>query len=318
MRVTFCGTRGSTPAPGPEFLRYGGHTACLALAHDGERPSLVLDAGSGLRRVSDLVGDQPFTGALLLGHLHLDHVQGLGFFSAADQGSVDVFLPAQGEPEVVLGRLLGPPFFPLTPHQLRGAWTFSSIEAGTHTIGTWSVLALDIPHGGGRTFGYRITDRSSSVAYVCDHGPAQMGNGPDGLGEYHPTALALTEGVDLLVHDAQHRADELPAKVHLGHSAVEYAVGLAEQARALRLALFHHDPDRTDDEIDTIVAGLAATPVDVFGAAEGSSVDLGSVSTATPTELGHGRSAPWTSRPGAPHHGDKGGNSHEAPTTEDG
>lgn len=274
MRVTFCGTRGSTPASGPEFVRYGGHTSCVALAHDDQPPSLVLDAGSGLRRVATLLDGQAFSGSLLLGHLHLDHVQGMGFFSAADQGRVRVYMPAQADPETVLGRVMGPPIFPLRTDELRGDWSFHSLEPGYRTLDTWSVLALDIPHGGGRTFGFRISDGSVSIAYLSDHSPLQTGPGPEGLGEYHQAALQLADGVDLLIHDAQHRADEFPAKAFLGHSAAEYAYGLAERAGARRLALFHHDPDRTDAQIDAVVAGLAGGAVDVFAAAEGAALDL--------------------------------------------
>jgi phosphoribosyl 1,2-cyclic phosphodiesterase len=274
VRVTFCGTRGSTPASGPEFVRYGGHTSCVALSHDGQPSSLVLDAGSGLRRVSRLLEGQAFSGSLLLGHLHLDHVQGLGFFGAADQGRVSVYLPAQENPEQVLGRIIGPPIFPLSPDELRGNWSFHTLEPGHHSIEGWSVLALDIPHGGGRTFGYRISDGSSSLAYLSDHSPLQLGQGPEGLGEYHPAAVSLAQGVDLLIHDAQHRAAEFPAKAFLGHSAAEYAYGLAERAGASRLALFHHDPDRTDQQIDATVAQLSGGTLEVFAAAEGQGVTL--------------------------------------------
>jgi ribonuclease BN (tRNA processing enzyme) len=244
------------------------------LARDDQAPSLVLDAGSGLRRVATLLDGRAFSGSLLLGHLHLDHVQGLGFFGAADRGQVDVYVPAQGDPAAVLGRIIGPPIFPLTPEELRGTWAFHALEPGLRSIEGWSVLALDIPHGGGRTFGYRISDGSTSLAYLSDHSPLQLGPGPDGLGEYHPAALSLAQGVDLLIHDAQHRGHELPAKAFLGHSAAEYAYGLAERAGARRLALFHHDPERTDDQIDAIVADLSGGSLDVFAAAQDQSVDL--------------------------------------------
>src|SRR5579864_5631499 len=101
VRVTICGARGSTPAPGPAFNRFGGHTSCVAISHAGEPPSLVLDAGTGLRRVTDLLGAAAFTGSIVLGHLHWDHTQGLPFFSAADRpdSRVDLYIPAQGDSE---------------------------------------------------------------------------------------------------------------------------------------------------------------------------------------------------------------------------
>src|SRR3954452_7461205 len=134
MRVTVCGPRGSTPAPGPEFVRYGGHTSCIAVGHHGQPPSLILDSGTGIRRVTKLLDGQPFAGAILLGHLHWDHTQGLPFFGAGDRpdARVHVYLPAQGAPVEVLSRFMPPPHFPIPPTELRGAWRFDGLEAGDH------------------------------------------------------------------------------------------------------------------------------------------------------------------------------------------
>ena len=253
-----CGVRGSTPAPGRDFVRYGGHTSCVALGHDGGPPSLVLDAGTGIRRIGDLMNGSPFRGAILLGHLHWDHTQGLPFAGVFDREGARVVLyqPAQGDPVEVLSRAMGPPHFPIEPQQLRGDWSFEALAEGRHDIGGFSVLALDIPHKGGRTFGYRVSDGRASMAYLSDHWPISLGPGPDGLGEYHPAVLELCQGVDLIFHDAQYTAEELPARAQFGHSAIEYAVGLCERAGS-RLLLYHHDPSRTDDQIDALVAQWA-------------------------------------------------------------
>src|SRR3954453_18912690 len=99
MQVDFCGVRGSLPAAGGEFARYGGHPACVALSHDDERaPSLILDAGTGLQRAAALLDGAPFSGSIILSHLHWDHVQGLPFFPAGDRADshVEVLLPQQG------------------------------------------------------------------------------------------------------------------------------------------------------------------------------------------------------------------------------
>ena len=277
MRLDLCGTRGSTPATGAEFLRYGGDTSCVAVARDGETPSLLLDAGTGVRRMWQLLGGRPFAGAVLLSHLHWDHTHGLPFFRAGDdpESSVDVYLPAQGEnAEETLALVMSPPSFPIRPSQLRGRWRFSNLEEGEHRIGQFAVLAREIPHKGGRTFGYRVSDGTTSLAYLPDHHPLSAGPGPTGFGEYHEAAVALAEGVDLLIHDAQYTADEFPARAHFGHSAIEYAVGLAAVSQARRLLLFHHDPPRTDDEIDAILKSLHDAPVPVLAAAQGSSVQL--------------------------------------------
>jgi len=276
MRVVFCGVRGSTCAPGAEFVRYGGHTSCVALAHDGAAPSLVLDAGTGLRNLSRHLDGQPFRGTILLGHLHWDHTHGLPFFAAGNEpgSEVTVVMPAQGDPEQVLERAFSPPHFPVTPTQFQGRWRVTSHEEGDHDLEGFHVVAAEIPHKGGRTFGYRVSDGGATLAYLSDHSPVAAGEGPHGLGAYHPAAMALVRGVDVLVHDAQHTAAEFPSRSYLGHSAVGYAIGLAEAAGARKLVLFHHDPSRTDDEIDALVAAHRGGPVDVVAAAEGLTLDL--------------------------------------------
>lgn len=271
-----CGVRGSTPAPGADFVRVGGHTSCVALAHDGAPPTLVLDAGTGIRGVTRLLGDAPFRGSILLGHMHWDHTQGLPFFRAADRPDsvVDLYVPEQGDTEAILARFMSPPHFPISPGELRGTWRFLGLDPGEHEMEGFSVLALDIPHKGGRTFGYRITDGDVTVTYMSDHCPTDFGPGPDGLGEYHDAALRLAGGCQLLFHDSQYLDHDLAEKAAFGHSACGYAVRLAERAGAGRLLMFHHDPDRSDDEVDSIVASYADRPVAVEAACQDMVVDL--------------------------------------------
>ena len=276
MRVVMCGVRGSTPAPGREFVRYGGNTSCVALARDGAPTTVVFDAGTGLRRLSALLNGRAFSGTILLGHLHWDHTHGMPFFPAGDRpdARVSVLVPAQGDALSVLRRAMSPPHFPIGPDELNGDWRFDSIESGEHEIEGLSVLAAEVPHKGGRTFGYRVSDGHATIAYISDHCPTALGPGPGGLGEYHDAALALALDADVLIHDAQYTDEELPAKAHFGHSSCGYAVGLAEAAGVGRLLLFHHDPPRTDDQIDSIVACYRDATVLVEGAAEGMVIDV--------------------------------------------
>jgi phosphoribosyl 1,2-cyclic phosphodiesterase len=276
VRVALLGVRGSTPAPGLEFVRYGGHTSSVAVALDGLMPSLILDAGTGLRGLTALLGGRPFSGAIVLGHLHWDHTQGLPFCPAVDNpdAKVDLWMPAQGDAEVVLARGMAPPHFPITPRQLRGAWWFGGMEEGVHEIAGFEVLAREIPHKGGRTFGYRVTDGRSSFAYLSDHCPSNLGPGPAGLGELHPAALELADGCDLLIHDAQYLDEELPERASFGHAAAGYSVALAEAASVPHVLFFHHDPQRTDDAIDTLVARYENAKPRVEGARQGSVIDL--------------------------------------------
>jgi len=254
MLVHLCGTRGSVPAPGPDFVRYGGNTSCVAITADGgDGPSLILDAGTGLRSVSGLLGGRAFRGTILLSHLHWDHVHGLPFFAAGDTpgARVRLVLPAQGgglTAEAVLEQDMSPPHFPITPAQLRGAWTFDSAEPGPLEAGCFSVLAREVPHKGGRTFGYRVTDGRSTLAYLPDHDPMSLGRGPDGWGAYHPAALEL--------------------------AAAEYAIGLARAAGARRVVLFHHRPDRTDAQLDKVAAGFTGARVPVTVGADGETLRL--------------------------------------------
>lgn len=248
----------------------------MALAHDGATPNLVLDAGTGLRSLSRHLGGEPFRGTILLGHLHWDHTHGLPFFPAGDDpdSQVTVAMPAQGDPEEVLERAFSPPHFPITPRQLSGRWEITSLEQGHHQFEGFEVDAAEIPHKGGRTFGYRVSDGTGTIAYLSDHDALVAGEGPDGLGAYHPAAMSLVAGVDLLIHDAQYTAVELASRRKFGHATVEYGVGLAEEAGAKTLALFHHDPARTDDEVDAIVAAHVGAAVEVIAAAEGLTIDL--------------------------------------------
>ncbi|MEO7369883.1 MAG: MBL fold metallo-hydrolase [Ilumatobacteraceae bacterium] len=223
---------------------------------DDRRPSLVLDAGTGLRSVTALLDGEPFDGTILLGHLHWDHTHGLPFFAGGDHPSARtrVLLPAQGAAAIdLVSRFMSPPSFPIGPLGLRGAWSFESLEEGDHEIEGFHVLAREIPHKGGRTFGFRISDGEGTIAYLSDHGPyGALGPGPDGLGPYHEAAAALCTGADALIHDAQYSAGELPRLAAFGHSAADYAVGLGRHCRVPRVLLFHHDPNRTDDQVAEI------------------------------------------------------------------
>jgi phosphoribosyl 1,2-cyclic phosphodiesterase len=266
VRAHFLGVRGSTPAPGESFVRYGGFTSCVAIAHDGEdAPSLILDAGTGIRRASELCGAGAFAGTILLTHLHWDHVHGLPFFAAADRGDAraSLCLPDQLDATSasdVLARAMSPPHFPIGPEGLRGTWSFANLAPGTSQAEGFSIEAREIPHKGGRTFGYRVSDGDSALAYMPDHCPSLLGTGPDGWGEYHFEAMELAKGADALIHDAQMNPTETEAAIFFGHSVADYAVELARRAEARRVVLFHHGPDRSDEALDELGTRFAAEP----------------------------------------------------------
>ena len=265
---------------GASFHRYGGATSCITLGRADEAPTLVLDAGTGLVNLARSFGVMPFCGTVLLTHLHWDHMQGLPFFFAADRDDavVRVKVPVAHDDESasdMLTQIMTPPFFPIEPDQLRGDWRFEPVLLGTQTYEPWTVTSLEIPHGGGRTFGFRVSDGVSSVAYLPDHRPTALGPGTDGFGELHPAALDLARDVDVLIHGAPYTAAELQRADDYGHSTIPYALNLAERSRVKRLVLTHHAPMRTDDELDELGSSLPQMDMPVSFAFEGLTLDVG-------------------------------------------
>lgn len=269
VRLQLLGVRGSTPAPGPAFVRYGGHTSCVAIAADGQQaPSVVLDAGTGLRTLTRLLPGPAYHGAILLSHLHWDHVQGIPFFVAGDndQSAVDLYLPAQGgrRGRDLLAQMMSPPAFPITPEGLRGKWTFNALPPGRIDIGGFGVTAAEVAHKGGRTYGFRVEDASGSLAYIPDHAPVQGGS---------DEMRAMIHGVDVLLHDAQFLESERATADLFGHATVDEAIALATEAKVGTLVLLHHAPGRTDAQLDALARELAA-PMPLVVAAEGQHIDV--------------------------------------------
>jgi phosphoribosyl 1,2-cyclic phosphodiesterase len=255
----------------------------VAIAHDGEPPRLVLDAGTGVRTLSAILEGQPFIGTIVLSHVHWDHVMGLPFFAAGDHpdARVRVLLPAQdvaeldSDAETLLERMMSPPLFPITPAQLRGQWCFETYDEGELELEGFTLLVREIPHTGGRTMGVRVAAAGRSIAYMPDHAPHQLGLGERGSGELHPAARELALDVDVLIHDAQYTRHELQERFTWGHAVADYPVHLAEVSGAGRVLLFHHDPSRTDAAVAALHTEVTTTTnVAVDVAVEGMIIDL--------------------------------------------
>jgi phosphoribosyl 1,2-cyclic phosphodiesterase len=267
LEIELLGVRGATPAPGPEFLRYGGHTSCIAIRAGGDpAPRLVLDAGTGIRALPGV-----FDGTILLTHLHWDHVQGLPFARALldPAAHVRVLVPVEprGDALATLREGFRPPSFPCTPEELGPRWSFGRLP-GTLDFEPYRIRTAVVRHAGGRTVGVRVEAEGCSIAYLPDHDLSS----PD------PVARALAGGVDLLLHDAQHLGAESGTVRADGHSTIEEACRFADEAGVGRLMLVHHAPDRTDAELDRIAAGFQRTPErrPVLVAQQGLRLDVGS------------------------------------------
>ena len=276
MLVRFHGVRGSTPCHGDEIARYGGNTSCVSVDVAGEDP-LLFDLGTGLRYFGlSCPTGAPFRGSCLLSHLHWDHVQGLPFFGPLlhEDSELVVYAPSEHDGRTaaeVLAATICPPLFPIGIDGFPGHVEVREPSA-KFRIGGFDVESARVPHVG-EALGYRVTHGSRSVAYISDH--QQPVGGPriaDGV-------WGLCEGVDLLIHDAQYTPSEFARKSDWGHCTIEYAVWLAGEVGAKRLALFHHDPSHDDDMLDRLAAAANACGTDmgveVFAAREGLVVDLG-------------------------------------------
>jgi phosphoribosyl 1,2-cyclic phosphodiesterase len=256
MQARVWGCRGSLAAPGAETVRYGGNTSCievrLASGH-----VLVLDAGTGIRALGAAMESDPVDEVhILLTHLHMDHLQGLGFFRPLFRPGVDVHIWGPPSPvQSLADRIaiyLSPPLFPVALSDIPSTLTFHNASEDPVTIGSATVRAANVAHQG-PTVGYRIEEAGRSFAYLPDHEPSlgvELADQPPSWISGHDVA----RDVDVLFHDAQYGDDEYPNHVGWGHSAFEHVIRFARKAEVGTVVLFHHDPYHTDDELDQLLA----------------------------------------------------------------
>jgi phosphoribosyl 1,2-cyclic phosphodiesterase len=255
MDVTLWGTRGSLATPDPEMARYGGNTSCVGVI-GREGTVLVLDAGTGIRRLAAHLPKAVRRIDILLTHLHMDHIQGLGFFVPLFRPDIEVHIWGPGSATLHLQqrlmRYLSPPLFPVHLSELPNI-VFHQVPVGECDIGEFRVCSALVCHPG-PTVGYRVTDPKGGVlVYLPDHEPALAALTFPSLPREWTSGGTLADGADLLIHDSQYSSAEYPGHCGWGHSSLDQTLDFGSLCEVKQLVPFHHDPDHTDAELDLMM-----------------------------------------------------------------
>jgi phosphoribosyl 1,2-cyclic phosphodiesterase len=276
MHVTFWGVRGSYPVPGPDTVRYGGHTSCVEVRGD-EGGCLILDAGTGLRALGQKLAAEQGSQALpshyhlILSHVHWDHIQGLPFFQPAYMPGTRIAIyalrAAADELQQVIGGITRHEFFPVPLEAVPADFEFHEVTPGKgFVVDDFEVspVALNHPFG---AVGYRIDCDGTSLAYVSDTAPftgllhkQHFLAGPEALSEEDRQVLAsmrrdviaALRGCNTVIYDTQFLPEEFAVFPHWGHSTPDHALELIDGIGVRRLVLYHHAPSHTDRMMDAI------------------------------------------------------------------
>lgn len=286
MQVKFWGTRGSIPSPGPSTVRYGGNTSCVEL-RSSAGTLIILDCGTGLRDLGKALmamGQNPMKGHILITHTHWDHIQGLPFFEPLfiPGNEWDIYAPRGFEHSLreTLAGQMQYTYFPITPDKFGSNIRYHELIEGDFKINDIHIKTQYLNHPA-LTLGYRMEADGVAVIYATDHEPPSQAAAVLGqIGEEDRYHIRFLKDADLVIHDAQYIAAEYETKKGWGHSTVEYVQEVCRRADVKKVALTHHEPLRTDDEIDRIVEKMRNTlkaegsTMEVFAAAEGQVLDL--------------------------------------------
>lgn len=275
MHVTFWGVRGSYPVPGPDTVRYGGHTSCVEVRGD-EGGCLILDAGTGLRGLGQKLASEHASQTasqyhLILSHVHWDHIQGLPFFQPAYMPGTRIAIyalrAAADELQQVIGGITRHEFFPVPLEAVPADFEFHEVTPGKGFVVDdfdISPVALNHPFG---AVGYRIDCDGTSLAYVSDTAPftgllhkQHFLAGPEELSEEDREVLAVMRrdvvaalrGCNTVIYDTQFLPEEFAVFPHWGHSTPDHALELIDGIGVRRLVLYHHAPSHTDRMMDAI------------------------------------------------------------------
>jgi phosphoribosyl 1,2-cyclic phosphodiesterase len=283
LTLRFWGTRGSIPSPGLATARYGGNTPCVELrTADGRL--VILDAGTGIRELGRVLMQRAngngVEGDIFLTHAHWDHIQGIPFFAPLFHRGNHFTIWGSRSLQTSIDRVvrdqMSPVVFPVSFEELQARIDFQELSEERRAGSGYEVAAIAVRHPGG-ALGYRFTESNEGgggLVYVSDN-ELNAAARYDSPREWRSKFVEFVRGAAVLVHDTMYRADEYSNFVGWGHSTYEDAVELALEASVDRLVLFHHHPERTDDEVDQCVANCRAlvkargARLDIIAAAEG-------------------------------------------------
>jgi phosphoribosyl 1,2-cyclic phosphodiesterase len=283
LTLRFWGTRGSIPSPGLATARYGGNTPCVEVrTADGRL--VILDAGTGIRELGrslmQRANGHGVEGDIFLTHAHWDHIQGIPFFAPLFHRGNHFTIWGSRSLQTSIDRVvrdqMSPVVFPVSFEELQARIDFQELAEERRAGSGYDVAAMAVRHPGG-ALGYRFTESNETgggLVYVSDN-ELNSAARYDTPREWRSKFVEFVRGAAVLVHDTMYRADEYSNFVGWGHSTYEDAVEVALEASVDRLVLFHHHPERTDDEVDRCVASCRelvqarGARLDVIAAAEG-------------------------------------------------
>ncbi len=252
MIITFYGVRGSTASPGPLTVKYGGNTSCVHIELENGH-DLILDAGTGIRLLGDKLAKKSTPANILLSHGHWDHIQGYPFFAPIYQPNRDihVYLSVEKGHKLLstLFEQLDGTHFPIRVEDLpsNNFTKFKGIESELYEREGILVVKQPLNHPGDG-MAYKINENGMTCAYVTDN---EL-DPPYAQSTNYDQWVNYLHGVDVLIHDAQYTEDDMPHKHGWGHSLISQVRQLATDAEVGTLVMFHHDPDRSDSELDEI------------------------------------------------------------------
>ncbi len=278
MKITCYGSRGSIPASGPNYAKYGGDTTCLFIeSKSGDK--LIIDAGSGIRDCGNHILQNKINKVhLLFTHAHWDHLLGFPFFKPIyiSHFALEIYgysFGLRGGIKKVVEGVFRHPYFPITSHAMRAKVTYHNVTTEPFAIGSLRLTAIPLSHPDGG-YGYKIEEDGKIFTFLTDNELGSIHKGGLTMAEY----AQLVSHSDLLVHDAEFKAEEYPTRQNWGHSCFLDAVSLAKKAKVKKLGLFHHNQDRPDAQIDAMVEEaqhlLKRSKVECMAVAQGQVFEL--------------------------------------------